>query len=221
MEWGDVKQFVEQTTVWLALERFATPDEAPRYGIVDDDELVVLASDPIFAGFDTTGERVPLADVRLLAPVIPRSKVIGIGKNYHDHAKEMGGEAPTEPLMFLIPNTAVVGPGDPVVMPSQSSNVHYEGELAVVHTTMRGRHTGPFVTYDAEGGVERAFAPTGAEFAVTQSHWFRLREGQVIEHWANRDDMGQARQLGWIPPTPGYLIRCALATRKARKDDRG
>ncbi len=96
-----------------------------------------------------------------------------------------------------------------------------EGELAVVHTTMRGRHTGPFVTYDAEGGVERAFAPTGAEFAVTQSHWFRLREGQVIEHWANRDDMGQARQLGWIPPTPGYLIRCALATRKARKDDRG
>jgi 2-keto-4-pentenoate hydratase/2-oxohepta-3-ene-1,7-dioic acid hydratase in catechol pathway len=75
---------------------------------------------------------VPLADVRLLAPVIPRSKVIGIGKNYADHAAEMGGEAPAEPLMFLIPNTAVVGPGDPVVLPRQTSEVHYEGELAVV-----------------------------------------------------------------------------------------
>ena len=55
--------------------------------------------------------------MRLLAPVIPRSKVIGIGKNYADHAKEMGGEAPDEPLMFLKPNTAVVGPGDPIVLP--------------------------------------------------------------------------------------------------------
>ena len=55
--------------------------------------------------------------MRLLAPVIPRSKVVGIGKNYADHAAEMGGEAPTEPLMFLKPNTAVVGPGDPICYP--------------------------------------------------------------------------------------------------------
>ena len=65
-------------------------------------------------------------------PVIPRSKVIGIGRNYADHAKEMGTDAPAEPMMFLIPNTAVVGPGDPVVMPPQTSEVGYEGELAVV-----------------------------------------------------------------------------------------
>jgi 2-keto-4-pentenoate hydratase/2-oxohepta-3-ene-1,7-dioic acid hydratase in catechol pathway len=58
--------------------------------------------------------------------------VIGIGKNYVDHAKEMGGEAPAEPLMFLIPNTAVVGPGEPVVIPDLTDEVHYEGELAVV-----------------------------------------------------------------------------------------
>ena len=69
---------------------------------------------------------------RLLAPVIPRSKVIGIGRNYAEHAREMGGEAPDEPMMFLVPNTAVVGPGDPVVMPPQTSEVGYEGELAVV-----------------------------------------------------------------------------------------
>jgi predicted ester cyclase len=90
-------------------------------------------------------------------------------------------------------------------------------DLVVVHGTMSGRHTGPFVTYDAEGKVERAFPPTGRTFAVTQSHWFRVADGQVIEHWANRDDMGNAVQLGWIPPTPAFLIRSALATRRARK----
>jgi len=116
----------------VKIARFSHQD-AIRYGIVDDGELVVLAGDPMFAGFDTTGERVPLADVALLAPVIPRSKVVCIGKNYHDHAAEMGGEAPAEPLMFLKPNTSVIGPGDVIVRPtSLSSHTDYEGELAVV-----------------------------------------------------------------------------------------
>jgi len=116
----------------VKIARFSHQDVL-RYGIVDDGELVVLAGDPMFAGFDTTGERVPLADVTLLAPVIPRSKVVCIGKNYHDHAAEMGGEAPAEPLMFLKPNTSVIGPDDVIVRPtSLSSHTDYEGELAVV-----------------------------------------------------------------------------------------
>lgn len=116
----------------MKIARFSHQD-AIRYGIVDDGELVVLAGDPMFAGFDTTGERVRLAEVALLAPVIPRSKVVCIGKNYHDHAAEMGGEAPAEPLMFLKPNTSVIGPGDVIVRPtSLSSHTDYEGELAVV-----------------------------------------------------------------------------------------
>ncbi|WP_314149160.1 fumarylacetoacetate hydrolase family protein [uncultured Leifsonia sp.] len=103
------------------------------YGIVDEDALVVLEGDPLFTGFDTTGERVPLAKVgALLAPVIPRSKVVAVGKNYRDHAAEMGGEAPEEPLLFLKPNTAVIGLGDPIVIPPQSERVDFEGELAVV-----------------------------------------------------------------------------------------
>ncbi len=116
----------------MKIARFSYQD-ALRYGIVDDGELVVLAGDPMFAGFETTGERVPLADAALLAPVIPRSKVVCIGKNYHDHAAEMGGEAPAEPLMFLKPNTSVIGPNDVIVRPtSLSSHTDYEGELAVV-----------------------------------------------------------------------------------------
>ena len=104
------------------------------FGLVDGagEKIAEITGDPLYTKIELTGATYEIADVRLLAPVIPRSKVIGIGKNYADHAKEMGGEAPAEPLMFLIPNTAVVGPGEPVVIPPLTSDVHYEGELAVV-----------------------------------------------------------------------------------------
>ncbi|MFS0747797.1 fumarylacetoacetate hydrolase family protein [Microbacterium sp. 1P10UB] len=115
----------------MKIARFSHRDSI-RYGILDDGEFVVLAGDPLFAGFDTTGERVPVGDAVLLAPVIPRSKVVCVGKNYRDHAAEMGGEAPAEPLLFLKPNTAVIGPGDTIVRPRQSSQTDLEGELAVV-----------------------------------------------------------------------------------------
>ena len=96
------------------------------------EKIAEITGDPLYQRIELTGTVHDIDDVRLLAPVIPRSKVIGIGRNYADHAKEMGSDAPAEPMMFLIPNTAVVGPGDPVVMPPQTSEVGYEGELAVV-----------------------------------------------------------------------------------------
>ncbi|MEO6944923.1 MAG: fumarylacetoacetate hydrolase family protein [Lacisediminihabitans sp.] len=116
----------------MKIARFSINGGDPRFGIVDDDELVVLAGDPMFSGLDTTGERVPLSAAKLLAPVIPRSKVVAVGKNYLEHAAEMGGEAPKEPLLFLKPNTAVIGPGDAIILPPQSQRVEHEGELAVV-----------------------------------------------------------------------------------------
>ncbi|GAA1833005.1 fumarylacetoacetate hydrolase family protein [Agromyces salentinus] len=108
--------------------------ESISFGILDEeeDELVVLKADPMFAGYEPTGQRVPLADATLLAPVIPRSKVVAVGKNYRDHAAEMGGEAPAEPLLFLKPNTSVIGTADIIVLPPQSEQVEHEGELAVV-----------------------------------------------------------------------------------------
>lgn len=116
----------------MKIARFSHND-AIRYGILDGGDLVVLEGDPMFAGYETTGDRVPLADAALLAPVIPRSKVVCVGKNYHDHAKEMGGEAPEEPLLFLKPNTSVIGPGDSIIRPtSLSEQTDFEGELAVV-----------------------------------------------------------------------------------------
>jgi len=119
----------------VRIARFTTGDE-PQYGVVggaDGDEIVAsVVGDPLYAGVELTGEQVPLVDVRLLAPVIPRSKVVCIGRNYVAHAEELGHDVPEEPLVFLKPNTSVVGPGDPIVYPRQSTNVHFEGELGIV-----------------------------------------------------------------------------------------
>jgi 2-keto-4-pentenoate hydratase/2-oxohepta-3-ene-1,7-dioic acid hydratase in catechol pathway len=115
----------------VKIARFSHHDSI-RFGIVDDTDLVVLSGDPLFAGLETTGERVPLSQAALLAPVIPRSKIVCVGRNYHDHAAEFGNEAPTEPMLFLKPNTAVIGPGDAIVRPPQSQRTDFEGELAVV-----------------------------------------------------------------------------------------
>ena len=126
----------------MRIARFTTGDD-PRFGIVtgdvddygipDEDSLItVLAGDPLYVGLQPTDEQLRLSDARLLSPVLPRSKVVGIGRNYAAHAAEMGSDLPDEPLMFLKPNTSVVGPGDPVFYPRQTEELHYEGELAVV-----------------------------------------------------------------------------------------
>jgi 2-keto-4-pentenoate hydratase/2-oxohepta-3-ene-1,7-dioic acid hydratase in catechol pathway len=115
----------------VLIARFTTGED-PRFAVVEGEELAVVTGDPLYTPIQFTGERVPLDDARLLAPVIPRSKVLGIGRNYAEHAVELGNEVPPEPLVFLKPNTSVVGPGDPVVLPAASQRVDYEGELAVV-----------------------------------------------------------------------------------------
>lgn len=78
-----------------------------------------------------TGQRWALPDVRLLSPILP-SKVVGIGRNYVEHAAEHGAEVPKEPLLFLKPSTAVIGPHDLIRLPVQSKRVEHEAELAVV-----------------------------------------------------------------------------------------
>ena len=89
-----------------------------------------------------------------------------------------------------------------------------DGNLVVVNSTMNGRHTAPWAVYSEDGSVDTVFPPT-ARLPMTQSHWFLLEDGRIIEHWANRDDLGMARQLGWIPPTPAYLFKMARAKRRA------
>lgn len=119
----------------MRIARF-TVGEEPQFGVVEGEGpeafVATVLGDPLYQGVEPTGERVALEEVRLLAPVIPRSKVVCVGRNYADHAAEMGGDPPEEPLLFLKPNTSVIGPGDPISYPRLSQEVHFEGELAVV-----------------------------------------------------------------------------------------
>ncbi|PFG32696.1 fumarylacetoacetate hydrolase family protein [Sanguibacter antarcticus] len=120
----------------MRIARFTTGDD-PRFGLVQTehgkDYLAVLNGDPLFMPVNPTGERIEIGDgVRLLAPVIPRSKVVGVGRNYADHAAEMGNDLPTSPLLFFKPNTSIIGPDDPIILPDFTSEVSYEAELAVV-----------------------------------------------------------------------------------------
>ena len=110
----------------MRIARFTTGDE-PTYGVLTgeldefgqpeaDAVLVALAGDPMYVGLKLLDTEHRLADVRLLAPVLPRSKVVGIGRNYAAHAAELGHDVPVEPLMFLKPNTSVAGPGELAVV---------------------------------------------------------------------------------------------------------
>ena len=100
------------------------------FGVVEGETVAAIGPHP-FGAFQYTGERFPLAEARLLAPVLP-SKVVAVGRNYADHAAELGNEVPPAPIIFLKPSTAVIGPGDPIVRPAGVGRVDYEGELAVI-----------------------------------------------------------------------------------------
>ncbi|HEX4722371.1 MAG TPA: fumarylacetoacetate hydrolase family protein [Pseudonocardiaceae bacterium] len=120
----------------MRIARIAQPDGYAFVAITGDGTdpagltAVEIAGNQV-AEPEFTGKTWPLADVRLLAPILP-SKVVCVGKNYADHAKEMGGEAPADPVIFLKPSTAIIGPNVPIELPASSKRVDYEGELAVV-----------------------------------------------------------------------------------------
>jgi 2-keto-4-pentenoate hydratase/2-oxohepta-3-ene-1,7-dioic acid hydratase in catechol pathway len=115
----------------MRLVRFKTADPAKtRYGMLEDGRIHELSGD-VFGPYERTGRTFNLDDVTLLSPVKP-SKVVAVGLNYRDHALEFGLEIPQEPMIFMKPATAVIGPMEPIIMPPMSQRVDYEAELAVV-----------------------------------------------------------------------------------------
>lgn len=116
----------------------------PRTGIVENGEIAeltvnlseilrALASDSSGkpGSFSFTGNKWPVAEIQFLPPVEP-SKIVCVGRNYRDHAKELGNEVPKEPLLFFKPPSAIIAPEEPIVLPAISERVDYEGELAVI-----------------------------------------------------------------------------------------
>ncbi len=126
----------------MRIARFAVAGKDPAYGIIElaidggenPDTIAVLNNDPLAGtAVNYTGERHHLEEVRLLAPVIPRSKIVAVGRNFEGHAAEMGTKVPVgAPLLFLKPNTSIIGPNEVIIVPAGVENLNFEGELAIV-----------------------------------------------------------------------------------------
>jgi len=113
----------------VKIYRYTYKDKV-SFGVLEEEKLFPV-SGSIYRKFRTLPEAVPIGEVTLLAPVQP-TKIIALGRNYKDHALEMGSSPPAEPLIFLKPSTAVVGPEEIIVYPKMAKRVDFEGELAVV-----------------------------------------------------------------------------------------
>jgi 2-keto-4-pentenoate hydratase/2-oxohepta-3-ene-1,7-dioic acid hydratase in catechol pathway len=115
----------------MRLVRFIHGDRIATGAIDAGEDAVRILAGTFFENPVPTGEEVPLDEVRLLAPVLP-SKLVCVGRNYAAHAAEWGLDVPKEPLLFLKPSTAVIGPDEPIQLLPISQRIDYEGELAVV-----------------------------------------------------------------------------------------
>lgn len=148
------------------------------FGIVQEkdgqDMVFGITGDPLYTEIRPTGTILPLSEVRLLAPVIPRSKVVCVGKNYAAHAAEMGTEVPEQPLLFLKPNTAVIGPDDPIVLPSYTEEMSLEAELAVVIQRM-AKDIDPEQAPGVILGYTCANDLTARDAQRAENQWFRAK----------------------------------------------
>jgi 2-keto-4-pentenoate hydratase/2-oxohepta-3-ene-1,7-dioic acid hydratase in catechol pathway len=120
----------------MEIVRFAAGDKV-RYGIIEGETIHAVRGRP-YRYLRPAGQSFRLSEVRLLAPCTP-SKIVALGLNYHSHAEELKARPPDNPLIFLKPPSAVIGPEDNIVYPPSSSRVDYEGELAVVIKTRTWR----------------------------------------------------------------------------------
>jgi 2-keto-4-pentenoate hydratase/2-oxohepta-3-ene-1,7-dioic acid hydratase in catechol pathway len=127
-----------------------------------------------FGSLRFTGQRWAVADVRLLSPILP-SKVVGVGRNYAEHAAEHGAEVPKEPLLFLKPSTSVIGPNDVIRLPSQSQQVEHEAELAVVIGAPGARRVDRTGAAAAVFGYSCANDVTARDLQSRDGQWTRAK----------------------------------------------
>ncbi|WP_329023663.1 fumarylacetoacetate hydrolase family protein [Streptomyces sp. NBC_00690] len=160
----------------MRIARFSI-DGNVAFGAVEGDGPEELVLDIIkgipFADFELSGTKVPLSKVRLLPPVLP-NKVVAFGRNYADHAAELGHELPPAPFAFFKPSTSVIGSGDAIAYPSFSEEVHYEAELAVVIGRMC-REVPPERVQDVILGYTCANDVTARDVQKREAQWARAK----------------------------------------------
>ena len=179
--------------------RVARPD-GPVFGVIRDDHVVLLDGHP-FGRFALTNRLAPLERVRLLAPVLP-SKVLCVGRNYADHAAEMGSDVPPEPVIFCKPATAVVGPGEAIRLPRLSAHVDHEAELAVVVGRLT-RNVASAEALDAVLGYTCANDVTARDLQARDGQWTRAKGFDTfcpLGPWIETE----------VDPRAGLAVRCAV-----------
>ena len=122
----------------MRIVRYETPESRkPKYGWLLDDKVGEIGGN-IFGRYRRKEAQTPLADVKLIPPCEP-TKIVCVGRNYVEHARELGNEVPKVPLIFMKPPSSIISNGETVVLPPQSAQVEHEAELVVV-IGKRGRN---------------------------------------------------------------------------------
>jgi 2-keto-4-pentenoate hydratase/2-oxohepta-3-ene-1,7-dioic acid hydratase in catechol pathway len=160
----------------MRIARAQLPTGQVQYGRLVEDQFQPLDGSPFLqplGALAPAGQPLPLAAVKLLAPCQP-SKVVCIGRNYVEHAAEHGAEVPAEPLVFLKPPSAVVGPDEAIILPPLSQRVEHEGELVVV-IGQRARHLRPETALNVVLGYTCGNDVTARDLQRRDGQWSRAK----------------------------------------------
>jgi 2-keto-4-pentenoate hydratase/2-oxohepta-3-ene-1,7-dioic acid hydratase in catechol pathway len=150
--------------------RYQYQSVTPQWGWLYEDRIGLLEGD-LFGEYRRREAEIPLEMVRLMAPVLPQ-KIICLGRNYAEHAREQGADLPETPLIFLKPPSAIIGPHEPIVLPPQSQQVEHEAELAVI-MGRRGRWISPTQAWDYVLGYTIANDVTARDLQRRDGQWTR------------------------------------------------
>lgn len=156
----------------MRIVRYQIKNEPPKYGWLLEDKLGGIQGD-LFASYKRGEADIPRTEVNLLSPVTP-SKIVCVGRNYVDHAKELGNEVPKVPLIFMKPPSAIITDGGTILLPPQSQQVEHEGELVAV-IGKRGRN---ITTEDASGyifGYTVGNDVTARDLQKSDGQWTRAK----------------------------------------------
>lgn len=187
--------------------RFQQGEEPPRFGWLHENKIGEIEGD-LFGAYKRLKAEIPLNDVRLLAPSVP-SKIICVGRNYVEHAKELGNEVPKIPLIFFKPPSSVIASGGTILLPPQSAQVEHEAELVIV-VGKRGRNVTTESARDFVFGYTIGNDVTARDLQKTDGQWTRAKGfdtfcpvGPVVVtelDWRERDVVcrvnGSVRQNG-------------------------
>lgn len=156
----------------MRIVRYQYKNENPRYGWMLEEQVGPMEGNP-FGEYRRMKADLPLEEVRLLAPCQP-SKIVCVGRNYVEHAREHDAEVPKVPLIFLKPPSSVIGPGETIILPPQSKQVEHEAELVVV-IGKRGRHITPETARDYILGYTVGNDVTARDLQKSDGQWTRAK----------------------------------------------